>query len=298
LSGTGKTTLSSDTSRALIGDDEHGWCSDGVFNFEGGCYAKTIRLKKEFEPLVWSAIHRFQAILENVPLDNYRKPDFDSNIVTENTRAAYPISFISNSDRTGRGSHPSNIFLLTADAFGVLPPIARLSIHQALYYFVSGYTSKLAGTERGLGQEPQATFSSCFGSPFLPLHPGIYADLLENRLKEFKSQVWLLNTGWTGGGYGKGERIYLPYTRAMIDAVLNKKINNTRFNKQPLFRLDIPEQIPGVPQKMLDPVLTWDDKDEYQKAATKLANEFIENMKKFEEFLPVNVIEAGPLFAK
>lgn len=294
LSGTGKTTLSSDVNRALIGDDEHGWSDDGIFNFEGGCYAKTIRLNPEYEPLVWSAINRFQSILENVPLDDSRHPDFDSNSITENTRAAYPIQFIPNSVEKGFGGHPNHIFFLTADAFGVLPPLARLNIDQALYYFISGYTSKLAGTERGLGQEPEATFSACFGAPFLPLHPGVYAKLLGERLIKHDTKVWLLNTGWTGGGYGVGHRIPLPLTRAMISAVLSNKLNEVSTTHHQVFNLDVPLRIEGVPDNLLDPHCGWNDQKAYIESSKKLATLFKTNFMKYEDLISPTVKEAGP----
>jgi len=294
LSGTGKTTLSSDVNRALIGDDEHGWGEEGIFNFEGGCYAKTIRLNPQYEPLVWSAINRFRAILENVPLDKYRHPDFNDNSITENTRAAYPIHFIPNSVDKGFGGHPSHVFLLTADAFGVLPPLAKLSMDQALYYFISGYTSKLAGTERGLGQEPEATFSACFGAPFLPLHPGVYSKLLGERLKKYNTKVWLLNTGWIGGGYGVGQRISLPYTRAMISAVLNNELNDVPTFHDKVFNLDIPINVNGVPEHILDPQSGWSDKDAYLRQAQKLAKLFKDNYANYDEFISSTVKKAGP----
>ena len=249
LSGTGKTTLSSDPERALIGDDEHGWSDDGIFNFEGGCYAKTIRINPKYEPLVWDAINRFGAMLENVPLDEKHRPDFNSNEVTENTRASYPLYFISNFEPSGQGGHPNHIFFLTADAFGVMPPLARLSNEQAMYYFLSGYTSKLAGTERGLGDKPQATFSTCFGAPFLPLKPAIYAKLLSERLEKHGTKVWLLNTGWAGGGFGVGERIALPLTRAMIDAVLSGSLDNVETHTHPIFNIEIPNAVLVYPMR-------------------------------------------------
>lgn len=294
LSGTGKTTLSSDTNRALIGDDEHGWSEDGIFNFEGGCYAKTIHLKQDLEPLVWSAVNRFGALLENVPLTRDRVPDFDDNRITENTRSAYPLHFISNYEPKGYGTHPTNIFLLTADAFGVLPPLAKLSNEQALYYFLSGYTSKLAGTERGLGSEPQATFSACFGAPFLPLHPGVYANLLGQRLEKYQTKVWLLNTGWTGGGYGVGNRISLPYTRALINSVLNGSLNDSPTYKHPIFNLQIPLEVEDVPSYLLNPEEGWQNKADYVKAARSLADQFKENIKKFDTLLSNEVRTAGP----
>lgn len=294
LSGTGKTTLSSDQDRLLIGDDEHGWGDDGVFNFEGGCYAKTIRLNPSFEPLVYSAINRFQAIIEDVPLDKNRRPDFDDNSITENTRAAYPLRFIPNHIEKGFGGHPKHIFLLTADAFGVLPPLAKLNTDQALYYFISGYTSKLAGTERGLGQEPEATFSACFGAPFLPLNPGVYAKLLGERLQKFATHVWLLNTGWTGGGFGVGNRISLPYTRAMIKSVLNDELNDVKTFHDPIFNLEVPLEISGVQSEILNPENGWSDKEEYEQTAIKLAERFKDNFKKYENLMSAKVKKAGP----
>jgi phosphoenolpyruvate carboxykinase (ATP) len=294
LSGTGKTTLSSDQNRDLIGDDEHGWSDEGIFNFEGGCYAKTIRLNAAYEPLVWSAIHQFQAILENVPLDEKRHPDFNDNSITENTRSAYPLRFIPNHVEKGFGGHPKHIFLLTADAFGVLPPLARLSTDQALYYFISGFTSKLAGTERGLGQEPQATFSACFGAPFLPLHPGVYARLLGERLKKHATRVWLLNTGWTGGGYGVGERISLPYTRSLINAVLRNSLNNVPTFHHDVFNLDIPKCVEDIPGELLDPKNGWVDKELYTQTALKLAQLFRENFEHYADLMPESVRASGP----
>lgn len=282
LSGTGKTTLSSDQNRYLIGDDEHGWGEDGIFNFEGGCYAKTIKLDQSLEPLVWSAVHQFGTIIENVPLSSGRKPDFDSNEITENTRAAYPLKFIDNYVHEGFAGHPRHIFLLTADAFGVLPPLARLSIDQALFYFVNGYTSKLAGTERGLGLAPEATFSPCFGAPFLPLHPRIYAKLLEEKLQAHQTGVWLLNTGWVGGPYGIGQRIPLPYTRAMIDAVLTEKLSKATYIKEIIFGLDMPRSISNVPTNILIPENSWDNREEYREKAKILSDRFTNNYAQFE----------------
>ena len=294
LSGTGKTTLSSDPNRFLIGDDEHGWCNEGIFNFEGGCYAKTIRLNPKLEPLVWDAVHRFQAILENVPLNKQREPDFESNSITENTRSAYPLHFIPNFVSQGYSGHPRHIFLLTADAFGVLPPLAKLSNEQALYYFISGYTSKLAGTERGLGQEPEATFSACFGAPFLPLHPGLYANMLGQRLETYHTQVWLLNTGWTGGGFGVGQRISLSDTRAMINAVLNNSLNDVPTINHPIFNLNIPERVEGIQSELLNPENGWEDKQAYQENAIILANRFKSNFQHYQDLLSDDVLNSGP----
>jgi phosphoenolpyruvate carboxykinase (ATP) len=283
LSGTGKTTLSSDPDRRLIGDDEHGWADDGVFNFEGGCYAKTIRLRNELEPLIWQATHRFGAVLENViysPID--RSIDFDNDRRTENTRGAYPIDYIQNYVPEGFAGHPKNIFFLTADAFGVLPPIAKLTPEQAMYYFLSGYTSKLAGTEKGLGKEPQATFSTCFGAPFLPLEPNVYAGLLGQKIQKHEVQVWLVNTGWTGGGFGTGNRIRLPYTRAMVRAALTGQLDKVDFQKDEFFGLSVPKACPGVSPEILLPVNTWKDKESYRIQAESLIERFKQNYEQFQ----------------
>jgi phosphoenolpyruvate carboxykinase (ATP) len=278
LSGTGKTTLSSDPERPLIGDDEHGWGDDGVFNFEGGCYAKTIRLSEELEPLIHNAARSFGTILENVGFDsNTRWVDFNDGALTENTRAAYPICFLENSLPEGRAGHPKNIFFLTADAFGVLPPISRLTREQAMYHFISGYTSKLAGTEKGLGKEPQTTFSACFGAPFLPLHPHIYAKMLGEKTNEHDAQVWLVNTGWTGGPFGVGERLSLPYTRALISAAIRGDLDNVPYHTDPYFGLNIPESAPGVPSEILNPRNTWNDPTAYDEQAKDLKARFEEN---------------------
>jgi phosphoenolpyruvate carboxykinase (ATP) len=295
LSGTGKTTLSSDQDRLLIGDDEHGWGDDGVFNFEGGCYAKVIRLRQELEPMIWEATRHFGTILENVTLDAHnRRLDFDDASLTENTRAAYPIGFMDNIVPSGRGGHPENVFFLTADAFGVMPPVSRLTPEQAMYYFLSGYTSKLAGTEKGLGSEPQATFSACFGAPFLPLHPSVYARLLGAKLSEHQSKVWLVNTGWTGGPYGVGERMRLPYTRAMVSAALQGDLDQVEMTKDPYFGVEIPAQVPGVPAEILHPVKTWQDKAAYETQVRALVARFGENFKQFEREVSPAIIAAGP----
>ncbi len=294
LSGTGKTTLSSDPERALIGDDEHGWSDNGMFNFEGGCYAKTIRINPKYEPLVWSAINRFGCLIENVPLDEHHHPDFDSSEITENTRASYPLEFIANYEPSGMGGHPNHIFFLTADAFGVMPPLAKLSNAQAMYYFLSGYTSKLAGTERGLGDKPKATFSTCFGDPFLPLKPTVYAKLLSEKLTDHGTRVWLLNTGWSGGGFGVGKRIALPLTRAMISAVLSGALDRVETHTHPIFRVEIPNKVSGVPQEVLNPELSWSDQIAYQEEATQLAQKFAENFKKYVNSVSQEVAEAGP----
>lgn len=278
LSGTGKTTLSSDPERRLVGDDEHGWGENGIFNFEGGCYAKTIRLNQDLEPGIWYATNQFGTVLENVVIDpKTGQPDFDDSRFTENTRAAYPLSQVSNIMPGGMASHPSNIFFLTADAFGVLPPIARLDHDEAIYYFLSGYTSKVAGTERGLGQQPKATFSTCFGEPFLPLLPQIYADLFRELLEKHGSQVWLINTGWTAGGFQSGYRMPLPHTRAMIDWILSGKALSAEFHNDPVFDLDIPAHIPDIPQELLIPRNTWQNPQEFDKAAENLKMNFEAN---------------------
>jgi len=295
LSGTGKTTLSSDPDRSLIGDDEHGWGDDGVFNFEGGCYAKVIRLREELEPMIWDATRHFGTILENVTLDAHtRQFDFDDDSLTENTRAAYPIGFLENIVPSGRGKHPENVFFLTADATGVMPPVSRLTAEQAMYYFLSGYTSKLAGTEKGLGSEPQATFSACFGAPFLPLHPSVYARLLGEKLAKHQSKVWLVNTGWTGGPYGVGERMRLPYTRAMISAALRNELDDIPMTQDPYFGVAIPTAVPGVPAEILQPVQTWQDKSAYEIQVRALVARFRDNFKQFENEVSQEVIAAGP----
>jgi phosphoenolpyruvate carboxykinase (ATP) len=295
LSGTGKTTLSSDPTRNMIGDDEHGWANDGVFNFEGGCYAKTIRLSEELEPQIFAATRNFGTILENVGIDsNTRLVDFDDATFTENTRASYPLKAIPGVILDGKGGHPENIFFLTADAFGVMPPIAKLTPEQAMYHFISGYTSKLAGTEKGLGSEPQATFSACFGAPFLPLHPKVYTEMLGSKIKKHKSKVWLVNTGWTGGPFGVGERINLPYTRAMISAALEGKLDKEPYRTDPIFGLHVPEKCPGVPDEVLDPRGTWADSDEYDHKAKELANRFHGNFEQFAADVDPSVLEGGP----
>jgi len=295
LSGTGKTTLSSAPQRRLIGDDEHGWCEDGVFNIEGGCYAKTIRLNQKLEPLIWEATHHFGSILENVDFDTETHiVNFDSDKWTENTRAAYPLSFIPDHVQEGRAGHPDHIFFLTADAFGVMPPIAKLTHQQALYYFLSGYTSKVAGTETDLGKEPQATFSTCFGAPFLPLHPYRYAELLGENITRHKVTVWLINTGWTGGPYGKGSRISLPYTRAMINAVLDHKLDDVSLWQDDYFRLFIPEHCPGVPTEILNPKKTWEDPDAYHRSAQSLITRFEENFSQYTSTMPPTLLQTSP----
>jgi phosphoenolpyruvate carboxykinase (ATP) len=295
LSGTGKTTLSSSPDRQLIGDDEHGWSNEGVFNFEGGCYAKTIRLSAEFEPLIWSAVHRFGALIENVVIDpDTRVIDFNSEKITENTRAAYPLSFIDNCFTGQTAGHPKNVFFLTADASGVLPPIASLSADQAMYYFLAGYTSKLAGTEVNLGSQPQATFSSCFAAPFLPLHPMVYAGLLGERIRQHQTDIWLINTGWSGGSFGVGKRMHLPYTRAMIKAALEGVLSRGTFKREPFFNLEIPAECPDVPNELLDPQLSWQDQTAYKQQASKLIAQFMETMEQYRDQVPAAVMQAGP----
>ncbi len=294
LSGTGKTTLSTDPLRHLVGDDEHGWSEEGVFNFEGGNYAKAIRLSAEGEPLIWAASHRFGAVLENVVMDpETRLVDWDSDEITENTRSSYPISFIEGRVESGMAGHPRNILLLTADAFGVLPPIARLTPEQALYQFLSGYTAKVAGTERGV-TEPKATFSTCFGSPFLPLHPTVYSRMLGERLARHGSSCWLVNTGWTGGPAGLGTRMKLPYTRTMVTAALTGMLSDVPTRLDPVFGLHVPRSVPGIPPELLDPRSTWADKGAYDEQARKLATMFRENFRKFEQHARPEVAAAGP----
>jgi phosphoenolpyruvate carboxykinase (ATP) len=281
LSGTGKTTLSADPTRRLIGDDEHGWSDEGVFNFEGGCYAKTIRLSREKEPQIWNAI-RFGSILENVVVDTEtRMLDYNSDELTENARAAYRLAFIDNAVIPSVGGHPAHVVFLTADAFGVLPPISRLTKEQAMYHFLSGYTAKVAGTERGLGREPRATFSACFGEPFLPRHPRIYAEMLGERIERHKVPCWLVNTGWVGGPHGVGERIRLAYTRAMVNAAIEGRIENAPYERHPVFGVMVPQSVPGVPPEALDPRAQWADKDAYDRAAQELEGRFQENYKRF-----------------
>lgn len=295
LSGTGKTTLSSDVDRRLIGDDEHGWAQEGVFNLEGGCYAKTIHLRAELEPIIWEATRRFGTVLENVALNvSTRRIDFEDGSVTENTRAAYPLGFVENHVDEGAGTHPSDIFFLTADASGILPPIARLSTEQAMYHFLSGYTSKLAGTERGLGAEPEITFSTCFGAPFLPLPPLTYARLLEEKLRRSRSRVWLINTGWTGGPFGVGERIPMPFTRALIRAALTGELEGVPTQGLTPFGLAVPKACPGVPPQLLDPRGTWSDPAAYDRRAQKLAEDFVRNFSQFETQVVPEVQAAGP----
>ncbi len=294
LSGTGKTTLSADPTRDLIGDDEHGWSDAGVFNFEGGCYAKCIRLSQAAEPQIWSAL-RFGTVLENVVMDNAtRRLDFDDDRLTENTRAAYPITYIPGARIPGVGGHPRHIVFLTADAFGVLPPISRLTLAQARYHYLSGYTAKIAGTERGLGNAPQATFSACFGQPFLPLPPTVYAHLLGERLTQHEATVWLVNTGWSGGPYGVGHRMDIAHTRAMLDAALAGQLEQADYRADPLFGLRVPTAVPGVPSQVLDPRRTWADPTAYDWQARELADLFVTNFQRFANDATPDVRDAGP----
>jgi phosphoenolpyruvate carboxykinase (ATP) len=294
LSGTGKTTLSADPERSLIGDDEHGWGPDGVFNFEGGCYAKTIRLSPMYEPDIFQTTKRFGTILENVDLDPVtRELDLDSERFTENTRGAYPLEYIGNSDPTGIAGQPKNVVLLTADAFGVLPPISRLTHDQAAYHFISGYTAKLAGTEVGV-KEPMATFSACFGAPFMPRHPGEYAAMLIERLTRWNVPVWLVNTGWTGGPYGVGERMNINHTRTMVRAALDGKLDSVPTRTDPIFGFDVPTQVPGVPSEVLNPRRTWQDTAAYDEQAEKLAGMFADNFGAYADGVPPSVRDAGP----
>jgi phosphoenolpyruvate carboxykinase (ATP) len=295
LSGTGKTTLSSDPERRLIGDDEHGWSDRGIFNFEGGCYAKTIRLSAEAEPQIYATTRRFGTVLENVVVDPAtRALDLDDGRYTENTRAAYPISFIDNAEPSGQAGHPRNVVMLTADAFGVLPPISRLTPAGAMYHFLSGYTAKVAGTEKGLGNEPKATFSTCFGAPFLPLAPSRYAEMLGERIARHNVRVWLVNTGWTGGPFGVGKRMQIRYTRAMINAAIAGHLDSVGYQRDPLFNLDIPTSCPDVPADVLQPRTTWASGADYDAQAQKLARMFRENFQAFQSGVGADVMAAGP----
>ncbi len=292
LSGTGKTTLSADPDRSLIGDDEHGWSDDGIFNIEGGCYAKCINLTEENEPEIFRAI-KFGTLLENVVIDpETRQPDYSSDYLTENTRAGYPVCYIPNAEMIGKGKQPNTVIFLTADAFGVLPPISKLDNNMAMFHFVSGYTSKLAGTERGI-TEPQTTFSTCFGAPFLPLDPSVYAKMLGEKIEETKANVFLINTGWSGGPYGVGKRINLKYTRAMVSAAISGQLNNVEYKLDDIFNVYVPTECPGVPSDILNPSNTWEDKEAYTKSAKELSKKFNENFKKYKN-MPENIVKAGP----
>ena len=293
LSGTGKTTLSADPERMLIGDDEHGWSDEGVFNFEGGCYAKTIDLSPEKEPQIYKAI-KHRAILENIGFYNgSKKPDFSDSSITQNTRVSYPIDHIDNALCPSKAGHPKNIFFLTADAFGILPPLSKLTPAQAMYYFISGYTAKVAGTEEGV-VDPEATFSACFGAPFLPLHATYYATMLGEKMENHNANVWLVNTGWTGGRFGIGRRISLKYTRAMISAALNGDLEDIEYARHEIFGLQMPVSCPGVPAQILNPRQTWTDKEAYDEKASDLAQSFVKNFEKFEDKASEEILAASP----
>ena len=292
LSGTGKTTLSADPSRKLIGDDEHCWSDDGVFNIEGGCYAKCIGLKRENEPEIYDAI-KFGSLLENVVLDEKGSPDYADSTLTENTRAAYPVTYIPNAELSGMGGTPKTIIFLTADAFGVIPPISKLDKNMAMYHFVSGYTSKLAGTERGI-TEPQTTFSTLFGAPFFPLNASVYATMLGKKLEESGANVFLVNTGWCGGSAGEVPRMKLSYTRAMVSAALSGELNRVEYTFDPIFNVYIPKSCPGVPSEILNPQDVWHNDGEYKKSAIALAQKFRENFEKKYPDMPDNIKNAGP----
>lgn len=295
LSGTGKTTLSADPNRGLIGDDEHGWSDNGVFNFEGGCYAKVIRLSKEAEPEIYACTRKFGTVLENVAIDTTtRRLNLDDASLTENTRAAYPVSYIGNAVLPSVAGHPNNIIMLTADAFGVMPPIAKLTQEQAMYHFLSGYTAKVAGTEKGLGDEPKAAFSTCFGAPFMALHPTVYARLLGRKMAEHNVDCWLVNTGWSGGPYGVGSRMKIQYTRAMVTAALNGSLAQIETEEDPVFGVHIPVSCPNVPSEVLRPRNTWQDKNSYDEYAKKLSGMFKKNFEQFEEHVSEEVRKAGP----
>ena len=295
LSGTGKTTLSADPSRGLIGDDEHGWSDEGVFNFENGCYAKVIQLSPTAEPEIYAATRRFGTVLENVVYDPVtRYIDLDDDAITENTRASYPLEFIENAIPSKMGGHPKNIIFLTCDAQGVMPPIARLTPDQALYHFISGYTSKVGGTEVGLGEEPEITFSTCFGAPFMVHHPTFYADLLKRKIERYGVHCWLINTGWVGGPYGVGKRISIRHTRALLAAALNADLLNVEYYEDPVFGFQVPKTCPNVPDEVLYPAEAWPSKDEYWHKYRQLATRFIDNFKKFAPECPPEVRAAGP----
>ncbi|MGU3537826.1 phosphoenolpyruvate carboxykinase [Methylobacterium sp. A54F] len=294
LSGTGKTTLSNDSSRKLLGDDEHGWSKDGIFNFEGGCYAKTIRLSRNAEPEIYATTERFGTVMENVVIDpESRIPDFDDASLTENTRCAYPLDFIANASATGRAGHPKTVVMLTCDAFGVMPPIAKLTGAEAMYHFLSGYTAKVAGTERGLAG-PEATFSTCFGAPFMPRHPSTYGNMLRDLIAEHGADCWLVNTGWTGGGVGTGRRMPIRVTRRLLTAALDGSLAQAEFRRDPYFGFAVPVSVPGVEQHVLNPVATWANKALFAETATRLVGMFRENFKRFEAHVDADVRAAEP----
>ncbi len=295
LSGTGKTTLSSAPGRQLIGDDEHGWSDRGVFNFEGGCYAKTINLSKEVEPEIYACTHKFGTVLENVILDPVtRQIDLDDDTLTENTRAGYPITHLDHIAPEGVGGHPKNLIMLTCDAFGVMPPVAKLTTEQAMYHFLSGYTAKVAGTEQGLGTGPEATFSHCFGDPFMPLDPAVYANMLGEKINQHQVDCWLINTGWSGGAYGEGSRMKIAYTRAIVDAVLKGKLADVPTEPDPIFRIHVPTACEDVPSEVLKPRNTWKDGAAYDLQARELARMFAENFEQFTDSATETVRAAGP----
>lgn len=296
LSGTGKTTLSADPTRELLGDDEHGWSEEGIFNFEGGCYAKTIRLSKAAEPQIWAASNRFATVLENVVIDPVtRIPDFDDNRLAENSRSAYPIEAIANASPTGTAGHPKNIVMLTADAFGVLPPIAKLTPSQAMYHFLSGFTAKVAGTEKGMGSEPKPTFSTCFGAPFMPRHPSVYGNLLRQLIAEHGVDCWLVNTGWTGGKYGEGSRMPIKVTRGLLNAALSGMLKQQAMRIDPVFGFAVPVALEGIDSKLLNPRETWSDAKAYDAMASKLAQMFHDNFAKFAAYVDTDVMKASPI---
>ncbi len=298
LSGTGKTTLSADPVRTLIGDDEHGWSDDGLFNFEGGCYAKTIRLSAEAEPEIYATTQRFGTVLENVVLDPAtRIPDFDDGSLTENGRCAYPLDYIPNASETSLAPNPQNVIMLTADAFGVMPPIARLTPSQAMYHFLSGYTAKLAGTEKGVGKEPVATFSTCFGAPFMTRHPSVYGNLLRDKISQHGATCWLVNTGWTGGAYGTGARMPIRETRALLAAALDGSLNKVAMRIDPFFGFEVPIEVPGVDTDILDPRETWSDKAAYDGQARSLVQMFVDNFEKFVSHVDPDVRDAAPVIS-
>lgn len=295
LSGTGKTTLSADPQRKLIGDDEHGWSDRGVFNFEGGCYAKVIRLSKKSEPEIFECTRRFGTLLENVVVNpDTRRLDLDDASLTENTRASYPITHINNAVLEGMGGHPDNVIMLTCDAYGVMPPVSKLTPEQAMYHFISGYTAKVAGTEKGMSREPTAIFSTCFGAPFMSLHPSVYADMLGEKIAKYNVSCWLVNTGWTGGAYGVGKRIEIKYTRAMIKAILEGQLDNVETEEDPVFGIQIPLAVKGVPKEYLFPRNTWKNPEAYDQKASDLASQFVENFKEYESNVDKKILDASP----
>ena len=295
LSGTGKTTLSADPLRKLIGDDEHGWSDRGVFNFEGGCYAKVIRLSQKSEPEIYDCTRRFGTLLENVVMDlDTRRLNLDDASLTENTRASYPITHINNAVLSGMGGHPDNVIMLTCDAYGVMPPVSKLTPEQAMYHFISGYTAKVAGTEKGMSREPTAIFSTCFGAPFMSLHPSVYADMLGEKIAKYNVSCWLVNTGWTGGPYGVGQRIEIKYTRAMIKAILEGELDKVETQEDPVFGIHVPIKVKGVPDVILQPRNTWKNSETYDEKASELATQFVDNFKEYESNVDKKILDASP----